>query len=72
MNAIINFTYQEVREEKSMIKFKKSLKDLSRDEYNEIKIENPMIHIWDYSIPHFNRIIEKEKSFYGLKINSIN
>ena len=71
MNTIINFTYQEVREEKSKIKFNKTLNNLNREELTEIKIETPMIHIWDYSIPHFNRIIEKEGSFYGLEIAPI-
>lgn len=71
MNAIINLAYQEVREEKSKIKFNKALKVLTREELTEIKTKTPMMHSWDYSIPHFNRIVEKEGSFYGLEIKPI-
>lgn len=71
MNAVINSVYQDVREEKSKIKFNKTLNSLTREELTEIKIETPMIHIWDYSIPHFNRIVKKENSFYGLEITPI-
>ncbi|WP_298555832.1 hypothetical protein [uncultured Algibacter sp.] len=71
MNAIINSVYQEVREEKSKIKFNKILSELNREELTEIKIETPIIHIWDYSIPHFNRIVEKGNSFYGLEVTHI-
>jgi len=69
MNAIIDFAYQEIREEKSKTKFNKSLTDLTREELSHIKIKTPIMHIWDYSIPHFNRIIEKHNTFYGLELD---
>lgn len=71
MNAIINSVYQNVRQEKSKIKFNKTLNELNREELTEIKIETPMRHIWDYSIQHFNRIVKKENSFYGLAVTPI-
>ncbi len=69
MTAIINSIYQEVRENQSKLTFNKTLKELNREEYNEIKLQNPMYHIWSYSVPHYNSVIEQENSFFGLKVN---
>ncbi len=69
MNAIINSAYEEVREAYSKIKFNKSLKKITREEMNEIKMKIRMYHIWSHSIPHYNSVIKQEKSFLGLKVN---
>ncbi|WP_346881951.1 hypothetical protein [uncultured Algibacter sp.] len=71
LNTIIDSVYQVIREEHSKIKFNKCIDDLTQDELTEVKIERPMYHIWAYSIPHYNSIIEKEDTFYGLKLQSI-
>lgn len=69
MTAIINSIYQDVRERTSKEKFNKSYKDLTREEVIEMKIKNPMRHIWSYSIPHYNLVVEQNNSFFGLKVN---
>lgn len=71
MNAIIDSTYHKIREEKSQLKYQKSLSDLSRDELDSIKKMVPKKHIWNYSIPHFNTIIENNNTFYGLKVKPV-
>lgn len=72
MNAIVNSAYNEVRENHALIKFNKTLNDLTRNELNEIKIHTPILHVWSYSIPHYNSIVEKQSSFFGLKAKPIN
>lgn len=72
MNAIINSAYNDVRENQALIKFNKKLNDLTSEELNEIKLKRPMLHVWSYSIHHYNSIVEKESSFFGLKAKSIN
>lgn len=69
MNTIINSVYNEIRNNQSKIIFKKALEDLTKEELAEIKQQIPMHHVWSYSIPHYNSIVEKENSFFGLKIN---
>lgn len=72
MTAIIDSVYQEVRENQSKLMFNKTLSELNREEYTKIKLQNPLRHIWSYSIPHYNSIVEENNSFWGLKVESIN
>jgi hypothetical protein len=71
MTAIIDAAYNQVREAHSKAKFNKSLIALIGDEYDEIKMEIRMYHIWSYSIPHYKGVVEKENSFFGLNVNSV-
>ncbi|MFI1772785.1 hypothetical protein [Thalassobellus citreus] len=66
MNAIINNTYEDVREKESKLTFNKTLKELNKEKHLEIKMKIRMYHIWNYSIPHYNSIIKKNNSFFGL------
>lgn len=68
MNAIINSGYLEVREQVSQKKFNLSLQDLSMDQLNDIKMQIRMNHVWSFSIPHYNHIVENNGSFFGLKV----
>ncbi len=70
MTAIINSVYQDVREKTSKEKFNKPLKDLTKEELREIKTKIPMCHVWSYSIPHFNHVVENNDSFFGLDVDS--
>ncbi len=69
MTAIINSVYEEVREKASQEQFNKSIESLSKEELREIKTKTPMHHVWSYSIPHFNHVVKRDKSFFDLKIN---
>ncbi len=71
MTAIINSVYEEVREKASQEQFNKSIESLSKEELREIKTKIPMRHIWSYSIPHFNHVVENNGSFFGLEVDSI-
>ncbi len=72
LTAIINSVYQNERDQLSKTKFNKPLNELSHEEITSIKIEIPMYHVWSYSIPHYNTVIENNKSFFGLNVNAIN
>ncbi|WP_283636876.1 hypothetical protein [Aquaticitalea lipolytica] len=71
MNATINSVYMKVREEKSQLKYGKSYVKLTKSESDSIKNATPMKHIWSYSIPHYNSVIKKDKTFFGLKVKLI-
>tara|TARA_R110002049_G_scaffold285400_1_gene466291 strand:- start:42633 stop:43211 length:579 start_codon:yes stop_codon:yes gene_type:complete len=69
MNAIINSIYEDVREVDSKAKFSKPIKELTREQYDEIKMQIRMQHIWSYPIPHYNHVVQQENTFFGLKVN---
>lgn len=72
LTAIINSVYQNERDQLSKTKFIKPLNELSHEEITSIKLEIPMYHVWSYSIPHYNTVIENNKSFFCLNVNAIN
>ncbi|SFI64934.1 hypothetical protein [Olleya namhaensis] len=72
MNATINLCYKNIRNENVLLKHKKAFDELNIEEQNSIKKEIPNKSIWNYSIPHFNSLIEENGNFLGLNINTIN
>ncbi len=63
MHAIINTSYKSVRETHAKFNFNKTLDKLNKEELTAIKLKIMMRHIWSYSIPHYQSIIEKENTF---------
>jgi hypothetical protein len=71
LNSIINNEYDMSRNELSNLKFKKEFNDLNNEEKELIKLQVMKKHIWGHSIPHYNSIVKKDNSFFGLKANPI-
>lgn len=71
MNSVIHSMYLEQRDKLSEKKYDKSYFDLTSDNSDSIKILLPMKHIWNFSIPHFNSVIDETGSFYGLNVKKI-
>ena len=67
----VDYVYYDLRNKLSLSKYGKPLNDLNRDELAYIKSSIPMRHTWDFSIPHYNSIVKKEGTFYGLEVDTI-
>lgn len=67
MTTLINSVYQNERNKLSKNKFDKPLNLLNQEEMKIIKLEIPMYHVWSYSIPHYNHILENNNTFFGMK-----
>ena len=71
MNAIIDGVYYKKRNNFALEKFNNKFEKLEREQVDEIKLKIPLKHIWSYSIPHYKHILEKNKTFFGLKVKPI-
>ncbi|MFD2726539.1 hypothetical protein [Hyunsoonleella rubra] len=71
MTAIINSAYQNERNTLSKRKFNKPLSDLNRDEMTSLKLEIPLYHVWSYSIPHYNHVVQQKNNTFGVNLSVI-
>ncbi len=68
MTAIINSAYQNAREIYAKSKYNRNYEDLNSDEILEIKTKIPMNHIWSFSIPHYNHVVQQKNNTFGIKL----
>ncbi|WP_203256500.1 hypothetical protein [Hyunsoonleella ulvae] len=68
ITATIRSVYRNKRNTLSKTKFNKPLDELKLEEIRIINHEIPVHHVWSFSIPHFNSIINEDNSFFGLKV----
>ena len=68
MNLEVNNTFYDKRQVLFLKKFNKNYSDLDKENTNGMKQNVPMTYIWDYSISHFNEIIEEDGNLFGLRI----
>ena len=67
LNSLIEIEYEKLRNNESLKIYNKPLEELNIDELNTIKLKIKHRHIWNYSIPHFEHLINNIDSFAVLK-----
>lgn len=71
LQIAIRSTYNDFREEKSIIKYNKALNDLKKEQLDSIKAQTPIKHIWSYSIPHYKAVVKDGNYFFGMRVKPL-
>lgn len=66
--ALVSSIYQQKRNELSIKIHNKNYDALEKTKQRKIRDSIPIRHFWNYSIPHFEKIIKEDGTFYGLEI----